>query len=89
MSIKYQTLNVLNMPKLDPFADRDSIAEVASMINASGNRSQRKRLERTLNKTQRILNKCEKASKERADKELDIMVDSNFMYIFACSIYLP
>lgn len=85
MTNKYQTLNVLNRPKLDPFnTDRDAIAEVASMINASGNRSQRKRLERTLNKTQRILDKCEKASKEKANKELDVMVDSNFMYIFAC-----
>ena len=83
-SNKYQSLNVLNNRSLLNSMDNDAIAEVASMINASGSRSQRRRLEKTLNKTERILAKCEQSARDRADKQLDIRADSNFMYIFAC-----
>ena len=81
---KYQSLNVLNTKRFANLQNRDAIAEVASMINASGNRSQRRKLEKTLNKTERILAKCEQSAKEKADKALEIRADENFMYIFAC-----
>lgn len=85
MASKYQSLNVLNRSKFDSLdMDRDAIAEVASMINASGSRSQRRRLEKTLNKTQKILTKCEKSARDKADKELEVRADANFMYVFAC-----
>lgn len=85
MNNKYQSLNVLsNSARRFDIENRDAVAEVASMLNASGNRSQRRKLEKTLNKTEKILAKCEQSAREKANKALEIRADANFMYIFAC-----
>lgn len=82
---KYQSLNVLaKRPNIINMEDYDPVLEVEAMLNASGNRAQRKKLQKTLNKTEKILAKCEKSAKAKADKELDIRADANFMYVFAC-----
>jgi len=84
--MEYTRLNVLNQRSfLDDLNNKDSVAQVASMINASSkNRSQRRKLEKTLNKVEKIQAKCAQYAKDKADKELEIRADESFMYVFAC-----
>ena len=57
----YSSLNVLNQKTIKDYMSDDAIQDVANMIKASGaNRSQRKRLERTLRKTSNIMEHTQK-----------------------------
>ena len=63
----------------------DAIAEVANLINASGqNRSQRKQLVRKLGKVENIMAHVQKHVDNSAYKEYQKAVDSNFIHFFAC-----
>ena len=83
---KYDSVNVLNNKSfLDHLEDKDAIAEISAMINgAGGNRSQRRKLEKTLSKVEKIQAKCETSARERADKEMALRYDRNIMYAYAC-----
>lgn len=79
----YKNLNVLNQRSF--LDDLDSVDQVAAMINnGTSNRSQRRKLEKTLNKVQRIQAKCESVAREKANKQLELRADQNFMYVFGC-----
>ena len=82
---KYQSFNVLNTD-LRKFEvnNTDTIAEIAAMINASGNRAKRRKLEKIVGRTEKIMSKCEQSATERAYKALDVRARDDFMYIFAC-----
>lgn len=86
MANKYQSLNVLNNRNtfIQDLENPDSVSQVMAMLSVSGNRAQRKKLEKTLRKVETVHAKCEEYARKRADKELNIRVDSNFMYLFAC-----
>lgn len=81
---KYQSLNVLNnTSKLDYMSD-DCIQEVANMINASGNnRSQRRRLEKSLSKVENIMEHTQKRVDRSAYEEYQKAVDKNFIHFYA------
>ena len=79
---KYCNLNVLNQRK--DFMSNDAIQEVANMINTSGgNRSQRKRLERALRKTENIQKHAQDHLDKRAYKEFQECLDSNMTRFFS------
>lgn len=85
---KYQSLNVLaNQKKASDYMSDDVIENVANMIKSSGaNRSQRKRLERSLRKTSNILAHAQKHVDDSAYKEYQRCVDSNYLHFFAILI---
>ena len=63
----------------------DAITKVANMINTSGkNRSQRRRLERSLGKVENILAHAQKHVDDSAYEEYQKAVDKNYMHFFAC-----
>ena len=62
----------------------DSIQDVANMIKASGaNRAQRKRLERSLRKTQNIMNHVQGRVNLDAYKQYEKAVEQNYLHFFA------
>ncbi len=81
-----QGLNVLaNSPKSDDFMSDKAISELASMINAAGrNRAERKRLQRTLRKTENIRKAVQQNVDMSAYREFSKIVDQNFTHFFAC-----
>lgn len=71
--MKYQRLNVLSQTNRDYMSD-DCIQQVANMINASGsNRSQRKRLERALNKVENIYSHAQKRVDRTAYRSINTL----------------
>lgn len=84
--MKNQCLNVLaNSPKSDDFMSDKAISELASMINAAGrNRAERKRLQRTLRKTENIRRAVQQNVDMSAYREFSKVVDKNFTHFFAC-----
>jgi hypothetical protein len=81
--MKYQNLNVLSQKK-DYMSD-DCIQEVANMINnCGGNRSQRKRLERALNKVENIYSQAQKRVDRSAFRLYMDELDKNYVHFFAC-----
>lgn len=81
---KYQSLNVLNLKIKNDYMTDDCIQNVANMINASGqNRSQRRRLEKTLGKVETIMEHTQKHVDTSAYKEYQKAVDQNFLHFFA------
>jgi len=82
---KYQSLNVLSQKKPNEYMSDDAIQDVANMINASGeNRSQRRRLERSLRKVENITAHAQKHLDESAYKEYQKRLDTNYLYFFSC-----
>lgn len=64
--------------------DEDTIDKVAAMINNSGyNRSQRRRLEKALCRTQKLTERAQKQLDHSAYKEYQAAVDKNFVHFFA------
>lgn len=83
---KYTNLNVLSNNRISELQDMNNetaVNQVLAMINTSSNRAQKKELTKILRKVETIQSKCEKSAKDRADKELEIRADNDFMYIFA------
>lgn len=82
---KYQSLNVLSQKMSSDITSDDAVQQVANMINASGvNRSQRKRLERSLRKTSNIMSHVQERVDKTAFKEYQKAVDMNYTHFFAC-----
>lgn len=82
---KYQSLNVLSQKKPNDVMSDDAVQQVANMINASGvNRSQRKRLERSLRKTSNIMSHVQERVDKTAYKEYQKAVDMNYVHFFSC-----
>lgn len=82
---KYQNLNVLSQKKPSEVMSDDAIQTVANMISASGvNRSQRKRLERSLRKTSNIMNHVQQRVDKNAYEEYKKAVDKNYVHFFSC-----
>lgn len=83
---KYNSLNVLSNNQrsiLNKVDSEQAIAEVSAMINCAGNRAQKRRLEKNLRKVEKIQAKCEEYTRAKANREIDIRSDENFMYVFA------
>ena len=81
---KYQSLNILNIKNRKDYMSDDCIQDVANMINASGqNRSQRRRLEKTLGKVETIMEHTQSRVDRSAYSEYQRAVDQNFLHFFA------
>lgn len=81
---KYDQLNVLAIKQQDFMSD-DAITKVANMIKATGdNRTQRRRLEKSLGKMQTILEHSQKYVDRSAYKEYQKCLDENYVHFFAC-----
>ena len=81
---KYQSLNILNIKNRKDYMSDDCIQDVANMINASGqNRSQRRRLEKTLGKVETIMEHTQSHVDRSAYAEYQKAVDQNFLHFFA------
>ena len=82
----YTNLNVINNKNnrlIDNFSD-DTIDQIANMVKATGkNRSQRRRLEKSLGKMQTILEHSQKHLDKSAYKEYQAAVDLNFTQFFS------
>lgn len=81
---KYSNLNVLSndhIAKLQDMNNEYAVNQVNAMLNTSGNRAQKRRLEKTLRKVERVQAKCEESARKRADKELAVRVDNDFLYL--------
>ncbi len=79
---KYSSLNVLNRKN---YMTDDVIGDVANIINAKGrNRSQRRRLEKSLGKVETIMAHAQKHLDYKAYEEYQKAVDSNYIHFFAC-----
>jgi len=82
---KYQSLNVLSQKKPSEYMSDDAIKDVANMINASGeNRSQRRRIERSLRKVENITAHAQKHLDYSAYKHYQKAVGENYVHFFAC-----
>lgn len=80
----YQSLNVLSAKNTSDFMSDDAIATVAQMINTSGaNRSQRRRLEKSLKRVETIRTYAQKHLDDSAYKQYARAVDTNFCHFFA------
>ena len=83
---KYNSLNVLSNGQrsiLNKMDSEQAVAEVSAMLNCAGNRAQKRRLEKNLRKIEKIQAKCEEYTRVKANREIDIRSDENFMYVFA------
>lgn len=82
----YTNLNVLsnkNNRLIDNYSD-DAIDQIANMVKATGkNRSQRRRLEKSLGKMQTILEHSQKHLDKSAYREYQAAVDLNFTQFFS------
>jgi len=83
---KYTSLNVLSneqMEKLKNLSNtrEDSINQIAAMINTSSNRAQKRKIEKTLRKVEKIQAKCENVVNKKNEKKLAVEMDKSFMYI--------
>ena len=80
----YGSLNVLANKKIKDFMSDDAIQDVANMIAASGaNRSQRKRLERALRKTENIQKHAQAHLDNRAYKEYQEVSEDHMRRFFS------
>lgn len=81
---KYQSLNVLSQKKPSEYMSDDAIQDVANMIAASGaNRSQRKRLERALRKTENIQKHVQSHIDDKAFKEYQAASEDHMRRFFS------
>lgn len=81
---EYKRLNVLSQRSfLDDYKDRNAVNEVAAMVNTAGNRRTRRKIEKSLIKTENILRYADKKAAERANEEIIKRTDSNYVHFFA------
>ena len=80
--MKYKSLNVLNQKSNLPMDEEDVINKINAMVNASGNRSQRRKIAKSLNKTSTIAEYANARAGKRADARLEVRAEQDFMYIF-------
>lgn len=81
----YQSLNVLSQKNRSDFMSDDAIGEVANMIaTKGGNRSQRRRLEKSLKRVETIREYAQRHVDDLAFKEYQRAVDKNYCHFFAC-----
>lgn len=84
MGSKYSSLNVLAQRSfVSDYEDRNAVNEVAAMIEASGNRKNRRRIERALNKTVNIAAHADKKATERANKQLEIKAEKDLVWLYS------
>lgn len=82
---KYASLNVLAQKNQNNCMSDDALTEVANLINTCGeNRSQRRRLERSLRKVENITAHAQKHLDDSAYKEYQKRLDTNYLYFFSC-----
>ena len=80
----YKRLNVLsNRSFLDDLQDRNAVNEVTAMVSSAGNRRTRRKIEKSLIKTENILRYADKKASERANEEIIKRTDSNYVHFFA------
>jgi hypothetical protein len=83
LQMEYKKLNVLSQKEVD-FTSPDAIDKVASMLKASkANRSQRRRLEKSLGKMETILAHSQKYVDKSAFKQYQAAADENMRRFFA------
>lgn len=80
--MKYKNLNVLNQKSSLPMNEEDVINKINAMVNASGNRSQRRKIAKSLNKTSTIAEYANARAGKRADARMEVRAEQDFMYIF-------
>lgn len=81
---KYQSVSVLSQRSfLDDLQERNAVNEVVAMINSTGNRSTRRRVEKALNKTQNITKHANKKATERANKELSNKAEEDLVWLYS------
>ena len=81
---KYSTLNVLNKRSfLDDLEDVNAVAQVSAMVSSAGNRSNRRRIEKALNKTVNISAHADKKATERANKAMATKAEYDMVWLFA------
>lgn len=80
----YSSLNVLNQKTIKDYMSDDAIQDVANLIKASGaNRSQRKRLERTLRKTSNIMEHTQKYVDRSSFKQYEVALENTMRRFFS------
>lgn len=84
--MKYESLNVLNQKKKpSEYMSDDCIQDVANMLKSKGgNRSQRRRLEKSLGKVETVLSHVQKRVDDSAYREYQKAVDKNYVHFFSC-----
>ena len=81
---EYKRLNVLSQRSfLDDYKDRNAVNEVTAMVSSAGNRRTRRKIEKSLIKTENILRYADKKAAERANEEIIKRTDSNYVHFFA------
>ena len=83
--MKYESLNVLNQKKPSEYMSDDCIQDVANMLKSKGgNRSQRRRLEKSLGRVETVLSHVQKRVDDSAYREYQKAVDKNYVHFFSC-----
>lgn len=84
--MKYESLNVLNQKKKpSEYMSDDCIQDVANILKSKGgNRSQRRRLEKSLGKVETVLSHVQKRVDDSAYREYQKAVDKNYVHFFSC-----
>ena len=83
--MKYESLNVLSQKKPSEYMSDDCIQDVANMLKSKGgNRSQRRRLEKSLGKVETVLSHVQKRVDNSAYKEYQKAVDKDYVHFFSC-----
>lgn len=83
--MKYESLNVLSQKKPSEYMSDDCIQDVANMLKSKGgNRSQRRRLEKSLGRVETVLSHVQKRVDDSAYKEYQKAVDKDYVHFFSC-----
>lgn len=83
--MKYESLNVLSQKKPSEYMSDDCIQDVANMLKSKGgNRSQRRRLEKSLGRVETVLSHVQKRVDDSAYREYQKAVDKNYVHFFSC-----
>lgn len=83
--MKYESLNVLSQKKPSEYMSDDCIQDVANMLKSKGgNRSQRRRLEKSLGRVETVLSHVQKRVDNSAYKEYQKAVDKDYVHFFSC-----
>ena len=80
----YKSLNVLNIKQPRNYMSDDCIEDVANLLKSSGaNRSQRRRLEKSLSRVETIMEHTQKRVDDSAYREYSKAVEKNYLHFFA------
>ena len=83
--MKYESLNVLKQKSISEYMSDDCIQDVANLLKSKGgNRSQRRRLEKSLNKVENVLSHAQRRVDDSAYREYQKAVDRNYVHFFSC-----